>query len=79
MSVYCFTIFFNLSYFKENSARIILFTFVLGLFWELFEIKYNLLGSPFGTYPYYIDTIKDLIMDTLGAIFIWRIIRLKNK
>jgi len=79
MSFYCITIFFNIRSIKDNLWKIIILTLIAGIVWELFEIKYDLIGSPFGTIKYNIDTIKDLIMDTLGAVFVWRIIRSNNK
>ena len=47
---------------------IILFTFIAGVLWETFEAYYNIAGAPVGSLPYYLDTAKDLINDTLGAI-----------
>lgn len=43
-------------------------TFAAGILWELFEVINNIAGAPFGTPAYYLDTSKDLVNDTLGAI-----------
>ncbi len=44
------------------------FTFLLGLGWEVMEGIYGIAGAPVGTPPYYFDSFKDLVNDTLGAI-----------
>lgn len=64
-------------YILKSPKHIIWITFVLGIVWELYEIYFNLTGHPFGSYEYNIDTIKDLILDTLGALSVWYIA--KNK
>jgi len=46
----------------------VLLVFVAGFIWELFEAYYGIAGAPVGTKAYYIDTVKDLIDDTIGAI-----------
>lgn len=48
--------------------HILLLTFLAGVAWELFEAVNGIAGAPVGTTAYYIDTIKDLVDDTLGAI-----------
>lgn len=50
-----------------SSKHIILGVLIVGIVWELFEIAYNLTGYPLWTKLYYIDTVKDLIMDVLGG------------
>lgn len=77
MSIYCISVFFNLSFINNSLSRIILLSVLLGIFWEIFEVVYDVLGFPFGTAHYYFDTTKDLIMDTLGATAVWLFI--KNK
>ena len=49
-------------------GTIILWVFIAGVVWELFEAYYNIAGYDVGTKLYYIDTAKDLIDDILGAI-----------
>jgi hypothetical protein len=46
---------------------IIIGVLIVGIIWELFEIHYDITGSPLWTTPYYIDTIKDLIDDMIGG------------
>ena len=62
--------------FKENKY-IIPLTIVAGICWEIFEVYFGIAGHPFGTYLYNIDTVKDLIMDTLGAVAVYYINRKK--
>ncbi len=64
-------------YVLKSTKRIILITFILGIIWELYEVYFDLTGHPFGSFEYNIDTIKDLIIDTLGACTVWYIA--KNK
>ena len=42
--------------------------FLIGLAWEIFEAMFNIAGAPVGTKAYYIDTIKDLVDDCIGAL-----------
>jgi len=74
--------------FKPDVSRrkliIITGTLIFGIVWELFEIRYNLAGHPFGTNAYYLDTLKDIIDDVVGGTLVallWRskIQRLKIK
>src|SRR3989344_1178730 len=53
---------------KISFSVIIFFTFLLGLSWEVWETYYDIAGAPVGTNAYYIDTIKDLFNDIIGAI-----------
>jgi len=41
-----------------------------GIAWELFEVYYGIAGAPLGTKAYWVDTIKDLIDDTLGGFVV---------
>jgi len=50
---------------------------LIGFVWEFFEIYYQLTGHPLWTKLYYIDTVKDLIMDTIGGGFVVAGISLK--
>ena len=65
-------------YILKNPKYIILITFILGVMWEIYEWYFNLTGHPFGSYEYNFDTIKDLIVDTIGAAFVWYIVS-RNK
>ncbi len=47
---------------------IVVWTFIAGFAWEAMETMYNIAGAPVGTRAYYIDSVKDLVNDTLGAI-----------
>jgi VanZ family protein len=40
----------------------------IGLAWEVFESVYGIAGAEVGTFDYYVDSIKDLINDSVGAI-----------
>ncbi len=75
--LYCIAIFFNFNYIKYSFWNLIIYTFIIGFAWELFEYIYDITGSPIETMKYKVDTIKDLIMDTLGAVFVFLFI--KNK
>lgn len=55
---------------KPTFIRIVAFTFVAGVAWETFETIYNIAGAPLGTHAYYVDSIKDLVNDTLGAVVV---------
>ncbi len=48
--------------------RIILLTFLAGVAWEVFEAVNDIAGAPVGTTAYYLDTLKDLFDDALGAV-----------
>jgi len=77
LSVYSVINIFNIDFLKKRIWSIVALSFVGGLAWELFEVLYSLTGSELWSKPYYIDTIKDLFDDTLGALIIWGIV--KNK
>ena len=51
----------------QKRCKVIVGVFVIGVLWELFEAYYNIAGAPVGTKAYYIDTVKDLIDDIIGA------------
>lgn len=61
----------------RTRSMIVLIVLVAGIAWELFEAYYNIAGAPLGTTAYWIDTVKDLIDDTLGG-FIIAVIRAKS-
>lgn len=48
--------------------HIVELTFLAGFCWEAFETMYDIAGAPVWTEHYYLDSIKDLVNDTLGAI-----------
>jgi VanZ family protein len=48
--------------------RILLGIICIGLAWEVFESVYGIAGAEVGTFDYYVDSIKDLINDSVGAI-----------
>jgi hypothetical protein len=53
------------------SRRNIIFGVILvGIVWELFEIHFKLTGHPLWTKLYYIDTVKDMMDDTIGGAFV---------
>jgi uncharacterized membrane protein YjdF len=56
---------------------LIIITFIGGCAWEIMEAYYDIAGAPVGTVAYWIDTIKDLFDDTLGAVIIYFSIRKK--
>jgi uncharacterized BrkB/YihY/UPF0761 family membrane protein len=62
-------------YIFKNPKYIIPASIFAGIIWELFEICFNITGSKLWTNPYYIDTVKDLFDDTLGAVFVYLIIK----
>lgn len=47
--------------------NVIYAVFLIGLAWELFEAIFGIAGAPVGTKAYYIDTVKDLVDDCIGA------------
>lgn len=64
------------AYFVLKSPKYIVpITVVLGIVWEIFELIYDITGYSFGAKLYWVDTIKDIINDTLGAIIVWIIIK----
>ncbi len=50
-----------------NRRNLVAAVIAVGIVWELFEIYYNLTGHPLWSKLYYIDTVKDLIMDIIGG------------
>ncbi|HEY4478424.1 MAG TPA: hypothetical protein VI775_01120, partial [Candidatus Paceibacterota bacterium] len=61
----------------KNPRYTIPLTIIAGIIWEIFEVYYNITGWPIGSMNYKLDTLKDLIMDTIGAVTVWFIF--KNK
>ena len=50
---------------KISIMQCVGFAFAIGLGWEVFEFTEGLSGSPF--MPYWVDTLKDLLVDSLGG------------
>lgn len=61
--------------YKYGFWFVVLGTFILGVGWEVFEAVYEIAGAPVGTTKYYLDTVKDLVNDTLGAIIVCFILK----
>lgn len=62
-------------YITKKTRYVVPFTLILGIFWEIFEVRYNLTGWPFGTTGYKLDTAGDIFMDILGGVFVWLVYR----
>ncbi len=60
-------------YVLKKPKHIILFTILGGIAWEVIELYGDISGHTFGTYNYYFDTVKDLIMDTIGGVIVYLI------
>ena len=60
----------NLPNLRCKRSVLIVGVFIVGLVWELFEMYFNIAGAPVGTKAYYIDTIKDLTNDIIGATIV---------
>jgi peptidoglycan/LPS O-acetylase OafA/YrhL len=66
-------------YVLKKPKHIILFTILGGIAWEVIEVYGDISGYHFGTYEYYFDTIKDIVVDTLGGVLVYFINKDKNK
>lgn len=77
LSAFCVSEFFEIKFLKNNIWNIIIVTIIAGVAWELFEVYYDIAGSPVETLAYKLDTAKDLVMDTLGALAVWAFIKFK--
>lgn len=62
-----------------NIKFIVLSVFIIGIVWELFEIYFQITGHPLWSNLYFKDTIKDLINDTIGGLFVAYIVTKKYK
>lgn len=51
-----------------SAKNLLVSVIIVGIVWEIFEIAFGLTGHPVGSRLYTIDTIQDLIMDTLGGV-----------
>jgi hypothetical protein len=66
----------DLSHIRGKRSKIILGVLLAGTLWELFEMYFNIAGAPVGTKAYLLDTVKDLIDDTIGgALMAWLCLR----
>lgn len=54
--------------YRPTFFTLVLLTIGAGLAWEVLEAFYNIAGAAVGTKAYYVDTIKDLCNDTIGAL-----------
>ena len=55
----------------RNSRRFVVgIVIFVGIVWELFEIYFNITSYPLWTKMYYLDTLKDLVDDTIGALVV---------
>ncbi len=69
---------FNSSYLSHPFFAIIVPTILIGIGWEWFEYYYDITGWPVDTFNYKFDTMKDLVMDTLGGCIMVAILRKKH-
>lgn len=67
----------SIQYVIKKPTYIIPLTFLVGIGWEVLELYFDIAGHPFGTLRYNINSTKDLIMDTLGAVLVYFIVRKK--
>lgn len=65
-------------YILKNTKYVILITIIAGILWEIFEVYFDITGWPLHTWAYKLDTLKDLLVDTLGAISVWITIKYKK-
>lgn len=64
-------------YVLKNPRYIIPITIIVGLAWEVFEVYYGISGWPLHTLNYWVDSVKDMFVDTLGALVVYIIYRNK--
>jgi hypothetical protein len=55
---------------KVTYLNVFLGVILGGIAWELFEMYYEITGHPLWSTLYYLDTVKDLIMDALGGVVV---------
>ena len=63
----------------HKRSLIIIGTIALGIIWEIFEVYSDIAGHTFGTKLYWIDTVKDLIDDTIGGVIVTWVVFGKKK
>ncbi len=61
----------------KKPKYIVPITIVVGLGWEVFEVYYGISGWPLHTLNYWVDSVKDMFVDTLGALVVYIIYRNK--
>ncbi|MEN9524007.1 MAG: hypothetical protein RL536_76 [Candidatus Parcubacteria bacterium] len=54
----------------RTRSHLIFGVIICGIIWEIFETYFNISGYPLWTGPYFVDTFKDLLLDTLGAAIV---------
>lgn len=69
---------FSILYVLKNPKYIIPISIIGGIAWELFEVYFNISGAKLWTTPYYLDTAKDLLDDTIGSMLAYLIITNKK-
>lgn len=72
--IVCFGIAIGLGNFLDRNCKplsfkkyVVLGVLIVGISWELLEIAYNITGHPLWSTEYYLDTFKDLIVDTIAG------------
>ena len=72
LSLYwCMKTYFIHNYISNNPWLIIVITTIIGVLWEVMEWYFDITIAPVNTLLYKIDTIKDLLDDTLGAVIVY--------
>ncbi|MEK9201010.1 MAG: hypothetical protein AAB909_03510 [Patescibacteria group bacterium] len=61
------TFFTNLSA-KKHFWSLLIGIIILGLLWEVMEGYYDITIAPVGTLLHWVDTVKDIINDTIGML-----------
>lgn len=61
------TFFTNLSA-KQHFWSLLIGIIILGLLWEVMEGYYDITIAPVGTLLHWVDTVKDIINDTIGML-----------
>lgn len=80
LSFYWFAVtFLRDTFWGRNLWTIIFLTLVAGFAWEWFEAYNHISGGVPGTEAYSIDTAKDLINDTFGALVVYFVVMKTKK
>jgi hypothetical protein len=77
LAIYTIAEVFNISILKKFYVLVLL-TFIAGIAWEVFEAYFDITGFHIGTREYNIDTLKDVVNDTLGAIAVGLILYIRK-
>jgi len=67
LAIYTVADVFNIATLKKFYVLVSL-TFIAGIAWEVFEVYFDITGFHIGTREYNVDTFKDVVNDTIGAI-----------